>query len=240
MQRKGFFRLLKNEINILRNFLYHRIYISSKQEKNIVDEFHKLYYESHIFGKTWGDTFWLGIPTQKCPLDLWIYQEIIFEVKPDIIIECGTAKGGSALFLASMCDLVKRGRVITIDIEDIEGRPKHERITYLLGSSTSPQTVEQVKNMIESGVNIMVILDSDHSKHHVLNEMRIYGEFVTKGSYLIVEDTNINHPVPSELELGPMEAVEEFLRENECFVVDRSKEKFFMTFNPSGYLIKVK
>lgn len=86
----------------------------------------------------------------------------------------------------------------------------------------------------------MVILDSDHSKHHVLNEVRIYNEFVTKGSYLIGEDTNINHSVPSELKLGSMEAVEEFLRENECFVVDRSKEKLFITFNPSGYLIKVK
>ncbi len=240
MQRKGFFRILKNEISILRNFLYHRIYISSKQEKNIIDEFHKLYYESHIFGKTWGNTFWLGVPTQKCPLDLWIYQEIVFEIKPDIIIECGTAEGGSALFLASMCDLVKRGRVITIDIEDAEGRPKHERITYLLGSSTSPQIVEQVKSMIGDGDSIMVILDSDHSKHHVLNEMKIYGEFVTKGSYLIVEDTNINHPVPSDLEFGPMEAVEEFLRENECFVIDSTKEKFIMTFNPNGYLRKVK
>jgi cephalosporin hydroxylase len=139
-----------------------------------------------------------------------------------------------------MFDLVKHGKVITIDIEDIEGRPEHERITYLLGSSTSPHTVEQVKSIIGDGSHIMVILDSDHSKHHVLNEMRIYGEFVTKGNYLIVEDTNINHPIPSKLELGPMEAVEEFLRENDCFVVDRTKEKFFMTFNPNGYLKKVK
>lgn len=83
---------------------------------------------------------------------------------------------------------------------------------------------QQVKSAIEDGRNIMVILDSDHSKHHVPTKMRIYGEFVAKGSYLVVEGTNINHPVPSKLKLGPMEAVEEFLRENECFVVGRAKK----------------
>lgn len=85
--------LLRNEVKTLRGLIYHRVYISPKLEKNIVDQFHKLYYDSHIFGKTWGNTFWLGIPTSKCPLDLWIYQEIIFEVNPDVIIECGTAGG---------------------------------------------------------------------------------------------------------------------------------------------------
>ena len=231
---------LKNEMRILRNLIHH-IYIRPKQEKSIVSPFHKLYYDTHVFGKTWGNTFWLGIPTQKCPLDLWIYQEIIFEVRPDVIIECGTAKGGGALFLASMSDFVDNGRVVTIDIEDREGRPKHKRIKYLLGSSTSKEIVEKVRNLIKDGDKVMVILDSDHHKEHVLNELKIYSKFITKGSYLIVEDTNINgHPVAPDFGPGPMEAVEEFLRENKNFVVDKNKEKFYLTFNPKGYLQKIK
>jgi len=179
--------------------------------------------------------------TRKCPLDLWIYQEIIFEVKPDVMIECGTANGGSALFLASMCDLVNNGKVITIDIEDKEGRPTHKRIKYLLGSSTSIEVVEQVRKLISDKDKVMVILDSDHSKGHVLSELKIYSKFVTKGSYIIVEDTNINgHPVFSDFGPGPMEAVEEFLKENKDFSVDRSREKFYLTFNPKGFLQKRK
>ena len=84
--------MLKNEMKTLRDLVHHRIYISSKTEKNIVEQFHSLYYDSH--SQTWNNTYWLGIPTQKCPLDLWIYQEIISEVRPDVIIECGTANGG--------------------------------------------------------------------------------------------------------------------------------------------------
>lgn len=241
MMIKRFLQLLTNEVKILRNLIHYRIYISPKQEKSIVSQFHKLYYDAHIFGKTWCNTFWLGIPTLKCPLDLWIYQEIIFEVKPDVIIECGTAHGGSALFLASVCDLVGNGKVITIDIEDKKGRPKHNRIKYLLGSSTSKEIVRKVRSLVKNGDKVMVVLDSDHHKEHVLNELRIYSNFVTKGSYIIVEDTNINgHPVYPEFGPGPMEAVEEFLREkNKDFVVDKTKEKFYLTFNPKGYLKRI-
>jgi cephalosporin hydroxylase len=182
----------------------------------------------------------LGIPAQKCPLDLWVYQEIIFEVRPDCIIECGTFAGGSALFLASVCDAVKRGTIITIDVEARESRPKHKRIKYLLGSSTSTEIVDKVSTSIKNRDSVMVILDSDHSKDHVLNELRIYSKFVTGGSYLIVEDTNINgHPVSPEFGPGPMEAVREFLSENKDFVLDRSRAKFYMSFNPDGWLRRV-
>lgn len=233
--------LLINEIKILRRLIYHRIYINAELEKSIVDQFCKLYFDSYVAGKTSFNTFWLGIPTRKCPTDFWIYQEIIFELKPDIIIECGTAHGGSALFLASMCDLVNNGKVITIDIVDTKGRPEHKRIKYLHGSSTSEEIAEQVRKLITPKDKVMVILDSDHKKAHVLNELKIYGELVTKGSYLIVEDTVLNgHPVFPEFGPGPMEAVEEFLKENKAFVADRDKEKFYLTFNPKGYLRKVK
>lgn len=232
-------QVMRIQANRLRKSVYRRVYINPESEKSIVDEFHKLYYN---FGdKTWNNTFWLGAPVQKCPLDLWIYQEIIFKQKPDIIIECGTLHGGSAFFLASMCDLVNNGRIITIDIEKKEGRPQHKRIQYLHGSSTSEEVVERVKKEIGDKNKVLVILDSDHSKEHVLNELRIYSKLVTKGSYVVVEDTNVNgHPVVPDFGPGPMEALEEFLKENKDFVVDKDREKFYLTFSPSGYLKRIK
>lgn len=240
MEIKKFLALIKNEATVLRNLIYQRIYLSAKLEKNIVENFHKLYYDSRVFGKTWGETFWLGVPVFKCPFDLWVYQEILFETRPDVIIETGTANGGSALFLASLCDLINHGEIITVDVEEAKERPKHPKIKYLLGSSTSSEIIEKIKNLIKDKNKIMVILDSDHHKEHVLNELKIYSQFVTKGNYLIVEDTNINgHPVFQEFGPGPMEAVEEFLKENKNFVIDKNKEKFYLTFNPNGYLKRI-
>lgn len=205
--------------------------------RSIAEQFHEQYYDSGV----WRNTFWLGVETLKCPLDLWIYQEILFETRPRFIVECGTAAGGSALFLASVCDLLGGGEVITIDIEERADRPSHQRITYLRGSSVSVEIVQEVKGIIRDAQPVIVILDSDHGEEHVLNELRLYSEVVTEGSYLIVEDTNVNgHPVFQLHGPGPMEAVEKFLRETDRFVADREREKFFITFNPKGYLKKLK
>ncbi|KXB07237.1 cephalosporin hydroxylase [candidate division MSBL1 archaeon SCGC-AAA382C18] len=202
-------------------------------------EFHKLYYNSAFTNGTFQNTYWLGIPAFKCPLDLWIYQEIIVDLKPDVIIEAGTAYGGSALFLASICDLVEKGEVITIDIEEVDERPNHNRIKYLTGSSVSIDIVDRVKSYIGEEEEVMVILDSDHSKDHVLEELRVYGNLVTEGQYLVVEDTNLNgNPVCPDNGPGPMEAVKEFLENNDRFQIDESKEKFYLTFSPRGYLRK--
>jgi len=213
--------------------------IGSEEETNdVVDRFHKLYYESSLSDRRWDDQrcLWLGVPTRKCPLDMWVYQEMVFDLEPDVIIETGTARGGSALFLAGICDRVGKGRVVSVDIEERDDRPEHYRIRYISGSSTAEHIVDQVKESVDGG-KALVILDSDHSRDHVLDELRIYNQFVSKGSYVIVEDTNVNgHPVTPEFGPGPMEAVEDFLKENGDFVVDDSKEKFFMTFNPRGYL----
>ena len=210
-----------------------------RSPKRIVKNFHKLYYKSSQ--RTWMNTFWFGVPCWKCPLDLWIYQEVIFEVKPNIIIECGTAYGGGSLFLASLCDLMHDGKVITIDIEDKPDIPQHERITYLSGSSVSDKIIRQVKQLVAGTDKVIVILDSDHSKEHVLQELKIYSKLVTPGSYIIVEDSNAGgHPVKSSFGPGPFEAIEEFLKETNDFIVDKSKEKYFLTFNPSGYLRKIK
>lgn len=206
---------------------------------DFIDLFHKHYYDNNIWAG--GNTAWLGVETQKCPLDLWIYQEIIYETKPDWIIECGTNLGGTSLFLASICDLVDNGKVITIDIADYNKPKTHPRIQYLIGSTTSDEIIKEVNKKITKNDSVMVILDSDHSKSHVLKELQMYHSLVTKGNYLIVEDTNINgYPVLPDFGEGPMEALEEFLLMNDEFVIDKSREKFYLTFNPKGYLKKVK
>lgn len=230
-----------NWFKIIQGLIYHRFYINPKTEKNVVKSFHELYYNSTIWNKGLGNTYWFGIKTLKCPLDCWIYQEIIYKLKPDIIIECGTFNGGSALYLAGLCDLLNKGKIITIDTDSYRGKPRHKRINYLLGMSTSDNVVGQVKKMIKPQDKVLVILDSDHSRDNVLKELRIYNKFVPKGGYIIVEDTNINgHPVRSEFGPGPMEAVETFLKENKNFAVDKNQEKFYLTFNPNGYLQRIR
>ena len=203
----------------------------------ITDRFHRLYFDAHLQGKTWADTRWFGNAVAKCPLDLWIYQEIVVETRPDLVIETGTFKGGSALFFASMFDLIGNGQVVTVDVEQQQGLPQHERITYLTGSSTAPEIVDQMSAFAANASNVLVVLDSDHQCDHVLAELRAYSDFVSPEGYMIVEDTNVNgHPVAPEFGPGPTEAIERFLAEDDRFAVDRTQEKFLLTFNPGGYL----
>jgi cephalosporin hydroxylase len=214
--------------------------VASEEERKTIAEFHRLYYDEAERGGTWKNTHWRGVPAHKCPLDLWVYQEIIQELRPDVIVETGTYQGGSALYFADLCDLVGHGEVISIDIDPQPGLPEHDRITYLLGSSTAEEILEKVRADVGERT-AMVVLDSDHSAEHIGNELRAYSPLVTVGSYLIVEDTNVNgNPILPGWGPGPREAVEEFLRGNDDFVVDESREKFFMTFNPGGYLKRVR
>jgi cephalosporin hydroxylase len=200
-----------------------------------IADFHRLYY--HTPARTWGNTYYKGHRILKCPLDLWVYSEIIWEVKPDLIIETGTMFGGSALWLGDQLDLIGKGRVISIDIED-KGQPEHPRVRYRVDSSTSKATT-QIASYFAKDKAVLVILDSDHSQEHVAAELEIYKNLVTPGSYLIVEDTNVNgNPVAADHGPGPKEAVEEFLYANPNFTRDESREKFYLTFNPGGYLRK--
>jgi cephalosporin hydroxylase len=209
--------------------------LAHERRTRTTKSFHRLYYESSW--QTWKNTRWLNVRAYKTPLDLWIYQELIVSLRPQLIVETGTAAGGSALFLATVCDAVGSGEILSIDLEPRAGRPTHERVTYLTGSSTAPETLEAVAEHAKGKSPVMVILDSDHSHDHVLAELRAYADLVTPGSYLVVEDTNLNgHPVMPDFGPGPMEALRDFLRERNDFKPDAEQEKLFLSFNPSGFL----
>jgi cephalosporin hydroxylase len=210
--------------------------ISEREIEPLVHRFNALYCRHPQ--RTWRNTYWLGVRTVKCPLDLWVYQEILFRNRPDVIVETGTLRGGSAYFLACVCELLGSGRVMTIDIKQLGNPPEHERITYIRGSSITAETVSIVRDAIRPGESVMVVLDAIHRKQFVLNELRAYAPLVTRGHYLIVEDTNLNYW--DNFGPGPLEAVQEFLEfdEGRDFRVDEEAEKFFMTFNPSGYLVR--
>jgi cephalosporin hydroxylase len=211
-----------------------------KHEKRIINAFSDLYYkglegEDQIFKRT----NWMNVPCFKCPLDLWIYQEIIAEIQPDLIIETGTHMGGSALFMAHMLDIVGKGEIITIDVRETSPRPAHPRIRYITGSSADRGLIQAMMDERPDEMRLAV-LDSDHSKSHVLNELNLLAPYISLGSYIIVEDTNINgHPSYPSFGEGPYEAVEEFLESTRNFTLDYSKEKFLMTFNPNGYLKRI-
>jgi cephalosporin hydroxylase len=213
-------------------------------ERALIRQFSRLYYYAAEVDatRTWRNTHWLGTPVLKCPLDLWLYQELLAPAPADLIVETGTNKGGSALFLAQLCELVGRGQVVTIDIEPVPGGgPRHPRLEYVVASSTAPETVADMRRRAEGAEKVMVILDSDHSASHVLDELRAYADLVTVGSHLMVEDTNVNgHPVAPEFGPGPMEAVDAFLAEDDRFEVDPSGGRFLLTLNPRGLLRRVR
>ncbi len=205
------------------------------EEQAVVDAFHRLYYPF------FGDTRWMGVEAQKCPFDLFVYQELILELRPDLIVECGTASGGSATFLASICQLVGHGEVVSIDIDNSAGKsqPLHPRLSYVQGDTLSPDTLQRISELVAGKQCVLVILDDDHNRDHVLEELRCYGRFVTNGSYLVVEDSNVNgNPVLPEFGPGPMEAIETFMQQSNEFEIDRSREKFLISFNPKGFLKK--
>jgi cephalosporin hydroxylase len=201
-----------------------------------VSRAHDVFYRSDAWTHTW----WLGAQTLKNPLDLWVYQEIVHETRPELIVETGTYRGGSALYLATICDLLGSGEVVSIDIEPArEDYPQHPRITYLAGrSSTDPGVVGEVRARA-AGRRVLVVLDSDHSQAHVEAELAAYAPLVPVGCYVIVEDSNIGQ-IRKDLMPGPLQAVEAFLAGTDEFEVDREREKFLITFNPSGYLRRVK
>lgn len=138
---------------------------------------------------------WMGRPMIQLPDDMIRIQEVIHRVQPDVLIETGVAHGGSLMFYATLFKAMERGRVIGVDIEirphnrkAIEAHPLKPLITLIEGSSTAPNIVEQVRGHIKPGEKVLVLLDSDHSRRHVTDELEAYAGMVTPGSYIVATD----------------------------------------------------
>jgi cephalosporin hydroxylase len=199
---------------------------------------------------------WMGRPIIQFPQDILAMQEIIWNLKPDLIIETGIAHGGSLIFYASMLELVgEDADVLGIDIDirehnriEIEKHPMFKRITLIEGSSVADKTAQKVFDFAKNKQRVIVILDSNHTHEHVLKELEIYSQLVTKDSYLIVFDTLVED-MPDSLSgdrpwgkgNNPKTAVWEFMKNNDRFEIDKKLEsKLLITVAPDGYLKCIK
>jgi cephalosporin hydroxylase len=217
--------------------------LGSSSAVDVVDQFNKLYYESG----TAGNLQWRGIEMLKNPCDLWMMLELICRVRPSVLIETGTHYGGSALYFAEMATLLGQPcSVITVDINPkLAYRPEDHGIFPVVGYSTDRRVVGEVSSILRDKLSqrpgpVMVTLDSDHTQENVADELEIYSPHVTPGSYLIVEDTNVNgHPASPDHGPGPWEAVHVFLSRNQSFQIDLSCQRHLLTFFPHGWLKRV-
>jgi len=181
---------------------------------------------------------WYGIRTLQNPVDAWIVQEILSEVKPDFVVETGTLHGGSALLWASILENVNPGaKVITIDIENMSQEARKmpiakRSVEFLIGSSVEPAIVKKVTRQVKGG-KVLVLLDSLHTREHVAKELEAYAPLVSVGSYVIVQDTGIG-------EKWPLAAIRDFISDNDEFAIDRGRERLLLTNSKSGYLKRVK
>jgi cephalosporin hydroxylase len=204
---------------------------------------------------------WLGRPIIQSPQDIMALQEIIWDVKPDMIIETGIAHGGSLIFSASMltlleaCGEIENGQVLGIDIDirehnkkAIEVHSMNKKIKMLQGSSLDKMILQKVNDLVKNAKKILVCLDSNHTHEHVLGELKAYAPFVSIGSYCVVFDTIVEDmpegSFPNRLwgpGNNPKTAVVEFLKLNQNFEIDKSIQNKLMITNASdGYLKKVK
>ena len=183
---------------------------------------------------------YFGVKALKCPIDFWIYQELMYELKPDVIIEIGNHSGGSTLALAHICDSLDRGRVIGLDLSHaaVAGSVKdHPRITFIEGDACA--NFQAVVKRIAPDENVLIIEDSSHTFENTLAVLETYSPLIKPGGYFIVEDGICHHGLNGGPAPGPYEAVEAFVNRNHSFEIDRSREAFLLTWNPKGYLRKV-
>ncbi len=196
---------------------------------------------------------WLGIPIIQTPEDIVMMQELIWKVRPDVIIECGVAHGGAVVLYASMLDLLGKGHVIGIDVEirkynrlAMQSHPVSPRFSLIEGSSVDQTTVDEVKSLIRPDDVVIVTLDSNHSAAHVARELSLYAPLVTANSYLVVFDgimqvlTDAPGGSPDWAENNPWHAVHSFLLENDEFQIDSYYNRFKVTYCPGGFLKRVK
>jgi cephalosporin hydroxylase len=203
---------------------------------------------------------WLGRPVIQLPEDLIRIQEIVYRIKPDVIIETGVAHGGSLAFYASLMTAMGHGRVIGVDVEirpqnreAIEAHPLSSRITLIEGDSIKPETVDRVASEVGKPGAALVILDSKHTKDHVLSELRLYSDFVTVGSYIVAADGIMESVAgaprtnPDWTWNNPRSAIAEFLKENPDFEISEPAWLFNegmvrsrVTYWPDAYLRRVR
>lgn len=200
-------------------------------DAELIDAFHKKWYDSE---GTWRTLTYKGIPILQNPFDVWMIEEVIWERKPDVILEVGTYKGGLLNRIADSCDF---RRMIVIDpvdqIEKIPSSPVH----FIQGRSVDEKVVASVKKLVWPNLSCMAILDGDHRPDNVAEELRIYSQIVTPGQYLIVCDGNLGgNPVSTADDPGPAEPIRKFLAANSNYRADKSRERLMMTFFPNGWL----
>ncbi len=201
---------------------------------------------------------WMGVPIIQMPADIMATQEVIWETKPDVIIETGVARGGSVLFMASLLEIMGKGKVIGVDIDirthnrdSIESHPMSKRVVLIEGGSVDDDTLAKVRAEIPTGARVMVVLDSDHSRAHVLAECRAYGPLVTEGCYLVVADTVVGFMTPDQTPKKrskiwypgdePLSGMQDFLEENGDFEPDPViNGKLQIASSPGGYLRRSK
>ncbi|MDQ6605743.1 MAG: cephalosporin hydroxylase family protein [Actinomycetota bacterium] len=201
-----------------------------------VDEqfFERLVEKTDNFGRL----KWLGQPIWQNLLDLWTIQETIWEVRPALLVETGTNRGGSAYFFAQLFELMNHGRVLTYDVEKLHDL-SHPRIEFVLASSTGADAYSRAERAAaECGGPVMVILDSDHGQENVTAELELYSGLVTPGSYILVQDGVIDTlPMFAAARPGPLPAIHSFLSAHPEFELDRVRsERFLVTHHPDGWL----
>ncbi len=217
----------------------------------------RAFMEESIVAKYSYNFSWMGRPVIQYPQDVVAMQEIIWDVKPDLIIETGIAHGGSLIMYASFLEMMgmEKGHVLGIDIDirehnrfEIEKHPMFKRITMIEGSSISEGIVEKVNRFVEGYEKVMVVLDSNHTGDHVNRELELYSPFVSRGSYCVVFDTiiadvpdSLFNDRPWDKINNPKTAVHKFLETHDEFEIDRNvQDKLFLTVAPDGYLKRVK
>ena len=199
---------------------------------------------------------WMGRPIIQYPQDMIAMQEIIWDVKPDLIIETGIAHGGSLIYYASILELIGNGEVVGIDIDirehnkkEIEKHPMFKRIKMIQGSSIDESTINAVKKSAEGKKKIVVCLDSNHTHEHVLRELELYSPFVSLNSYIVVFDTIVedlpegyfSQKRPWGIGNNPRTAVDEFLKTHNEFIIDETIDsKLLISVTPRGYLKRIK
>ena len=239
----------KKERENLKKFIAREPNKNLRQLKNAA----KAWLRAHWENKLSYEVNWLGMPIIQTVEDMIVLQEIVYDIRPDFIVETGIAHGGSLVYFASLLELLGKGRVIGIDVEIrkhnkilLEKHPMIKRITLIEGDSSSQEILKKIRNKIPKNSKVLVVLDSNHTREHVLKELNLYSPLVNRGSYIIVEDTimpevaKYKHAKDYYGNDNAKQAVNIFIKNNKKFITDKAREKLGFTYFPGGFLKRIK